>query len=165
MKAILTSMEVLAIAIRSQADAARLFGHLSRLSADPESRAKFRRLAREEARHKQVLVQLYRKMAPEDATPPPITSLGSAVPRRMGVGMQALLRQALDQANQAHEFYHLAARSAVDLSSKLVFESLFQAALQQAALLREELEAGLPIEKGRFVFDARQRIAMQVTAL
>jgi rubrerythrin len=144
----LTSVEVIGLAIRSEEDAAKFYGHISRMIDNDLVRAKYQNLAKEEANHKNILMGLYRQMVGTDETPPripgdPETAEGGPVPAEIAESLEDLLRLAVDREGRAGAFYREAAEQATDLSGRRTLQYLADVEHGHEMMLRNELEAFL----------------------
>ena len=114
----LTAVEVLGLAIRSEEEAAKFYGHLSRRIKNEVVRQRYRHLAQEEIHHKEMLTALYREMTGSDDLPPripgePDTAEGGSVPEVGSASVEELLRIAVQREKEAQDFYREAASRAL----------------------------------------------------
>lgn len=144
----LTSLEVIGMAVRSEEDAARFYGHISRMIENDLVRAKYEQLAREEAGHRRLLVELYGKMSGTGERPPripgePVTAEGRAIPEEIAGSLEALLKSAIEREKRARAFYAEAAERATDLTGRRVLGYLADVEHGHEMMLAKELEAYL----------------------
>jgi len=144
----LTSLEVIGMAIRSEEDAAKFYGHISTMTKNDLVRAKYRQLAKEETGHKKVLLNLYGKMTDTKEPPPkipgePDTAEGGAVPDEISGSLEDLLKLAIDRERKARDFYRNAAAQATDLSGERILRYLSDVEHGHELMLKNELEAYL----------------------
>jgi rubrerythrin len=144
----LTSLEVLGIAIRSEEDAAKFYGHIADMIKNEMVRDKYRHLAKEEANHRKILVELYKKMSGDHEIPSkipgePETAEGCTVPEQISHSLEDLLILAVKREQAAREFYGIAAAAATDLSGKRILEYLVHVEKGHEMMLKSELEAYL----------------------
>ncbi len=144
----LTSVEVVGMAIRSEEDAAKFYGHISRMIENDLVRAKYEHLAREEAGHRKMLVSLYKEMTGSEGSPEtipgdPQTAEGGPIPEDIADSLEGLLRLAVKREQKAHEFYGRAAERAKDLSGRRILEYLSDVEKGHQEMLEKELAAYL----------------------
>lgn len=144
----LTSLEVIGMAIRSEEDAAKFYGHLSKMIDNDLVREKYRQLAREEGNHRKMLVELYERMSGIPERPPripgtPTTAEGGTVPPEIADSLEDLLRLAIEREKDAKDFYSKAADLATDLSGRKIFLYLADVEHGHALVLKRELESCL----------------------
>ena len=142
----LTSLEVIGMAVRSETDAARFYTHVAKLTENELVREKYISLAREEVKHREMLVVLYKEQSGEDSRPPkipgtPETAEGGPVPTAIEGDMNALLKLAVQREKEAALFYRDAALATQDLPGKRMFEYLARIEKGHQALLEDELDA------------------------
>lgn len=140
----LTAVEVIGIAIRSEEDAAEFYGHLAGLVRNDLVREKYRQLAKEEEGHRQVLLNLYKKMTGEKS-PPKIsgnieTAESGDIPEDLN-DIDKLLQQAIEREQQASAFYRKASHTATDITGKRTLEYLADVEHGHKVMLAAELEA------------------------
>ena len=141
----LTSLEVIGMAIRSEEDASKFYGRISKLIANPEIKKKYEELAREEVGHKQTLLDLYRELAEGLADPPPIpgspeTAEGGDVPPEIEDSIEELLKLAIRRERDAFDYYSRAARQARDPSGQRVLQQLADIEHGHEVMLEKELK-------------------------
>lgn len=144
----LTSLEVIGMAIRSEEDAAKFYGHISKMIKNDLVRAKYEHLAREEAHHRKMLAGVYRKMSGSEESPPripgtPVTAEGGGIPDDIADSLEELLRLAVRREREAGDFYREAAGQATDLSGKKVLLYLADVEHGHELMLKKELDAYL----------------------
>ncbi len=144
----LTSLEVIGMAIRSEEDAAKFYGHISKMIENDLVRVKFEHLAREEVNHGRMLTGLYRKMSGGEDRPPripgsPETAEGGGVPEGMADSLESLLKRALQREQKAGAFYRDAADRATDLSGQRILRYLADVEHGHELMLEKEFEAYL----------------------
>ena len=142
----LTSLEVVGMAIRSEEDAAKFYSHIAGMINNELVSQKYRHLAQEEAGHRKMLVDLYKKMLGDTEIPPkipgePETAEGGAVPKHLASSLEDLLILAVKREQAAMEFYRQAAAVATDLSGKRILEYLVHVETGHEMMLKSELEA------------------------
>lgn len=144
----LTSLEVIGMAIRSEEDAAKFYGHISRMIENDLVRAKYEHLAREEVNHRRMLTGLYNKMSGGQDRPPripgtPETAEGGGVPEEMADSLGSLLKLAVQREQKAGAFYRDAADRATDLSGQRILRYLADVEHGHELMLEKELDAYL----------------------
>jgi rubrerythrin len=144
----LTAVEVIGLAIRSEEEAAKFYGHLSRRIKNDVVRQRYRHLAQEEMNHKEKLAALYRKMVGSDDIPPrvpgdPDTAEGGTGPEVGLESMEELLRIAVQREQEAQDFYREAASNAKDPSGERILLYLADVEHSHEMILKAELEAYL----------------------
>ena len=142
----LTSLEVIGMAIRSEEDAAKFYGHISKMIKNGLVRAKYEHLAREEVNHRKMLAGLYREMSGGQHRPPripgtPDTAEGGGVPEDMADSLESLLKLAVQREGKAGAFYRDAADRATDLSGQRVLRYLADVEQGHELMLKKELDA------------------------
>ncbi len=148
----LTSLEVIGMAVRSEEDAVQFYTHISQMIENEVVRAKYQHLAKEEAMHRKLLVDLYKKMAAEQKKPPkipgnPVTAEGGAVPADIEDSLEALLTLAIQREHDACAFYRRAAESSADMSGRRILDYLVHVEAGHAEMLENEKEAYLENRK------------------
>ena len=148
MERTLTAVEVIGMAVRSEEDAAKFYGHISKMIDNDLVRAKYEHLAREEANHRRLLVQLYESMTGSREKPPripgqPETAEGGPVPEEIAGSLEALLRLAVERERKARAFYARAGEEATDLSGKRILGYLADVEHGHEMMLEKELAAYL----------------------
>jgi len=142
----LTSLEILAIAIRSEEEAARFYGHMAGRIGNELVKTRFRHLAEEEAGHRKMLSALYKRLTGSEEAPPRVTgdlplAEGEAAADDDARSIEDLLRLAVRREESAKEFYRQAAEKATDPSGERMLHYLADVELGHAQLLRRELDA------------------------
>lgn len=142
----LTSLEVIGMAIRSEEDAAKFYGHISRMITNDLVREKYEHLAREEGTHRKMLAGLYKKMSGGQERPPripgtPETAEGGGVPEDMADSLDSLLKLAVQREQKAGAFYRDAVDRATDLSGQRILRYLADVEHGHELMLKKELEA------------------------
>jgi hypothetical protein len=132
----LTSLEVIGMAIRSEEDAAKFYGHISKMIENDLVRAKYEHLAREEVNHRRMLTELYKKMSGGQDRPPripgtPETAEGGGVPEDMADSIGSLLKLAVQRER------------ATDLSGQRILRYLADVEHGHELMLEKELDAYL----------------------
>lgn len=148
MERTLTSIEVIGIAIRSEEDAAKFYGHISKMIDNELVRAKYEHLAKEEVNHRRLLAGLYKTMTGSQDNPPripgePETAEGGSIPEGIADSLQALLNLAVEREQKAKAFYAKAAAEATDLSGKRILMYLADVEHGHEMMLKKELESYL----------------------
>ena len=142
----LTSLEILGIAIRSEEEAARLYGHIARRIDNELVRTRFRHLAEEEGEHRKMLVAFYKQITGEPGAPPRFTGTGElaeggSVPEPLEDSLEALLELAVQREKRARDFYRKAAEKAMDPSGERILHYLADVEEGHAQRLKRELHA------------------------
>jgi rubrerythrin len=142
----LTSLEVIGMAIRSEEDASKFYGRISKLVGNPAVRKKYETLAREEVGHKQTLIDLYRTLAEGMADPPPIpgspeTAEGGDDAPSADATLEDLLKLAIQRERDAYDYYRAAARQSIEPSGVRVLEELAEIEHGHEVMLEKELAA------------------------
>ncbi len=144
----LTSLEVIGMAVRSEEDAAKFYGHIARMIDNETVKTKYLHLAKEESTHRRLLVDLYKQLASASGKPPkipgsPETAEGAEIPEEIAGSLEDLLRLAIQREKEAQAFYRKAAESATDLSGKRILEYLVRVEKGHEDMLEAELDAYL----------------------
>ncbi len=142
----LTSIEAIGLAVRSEEDAAKFYGHIAAMIENDAVRQKYRHLAFEEVKHRKLLVERYKEMTAGMERPPkipgnPETAEGGAIPEDIADSMEDLLKLAIKREQEAAAFYRQASQNARDLSGKRLFDQLVEVELGHEVVLNKELEA------------------------
>jgi rubrerythrin len=140
----LTTVEILGLAIRSEEEAAKFYGDLAKRIGNALARAKYEALAREESSHRQILINLYRKMTGEKR-PPEITG-EPAVAEGGGVhveteGLERLLQVAIEREQRAGNFYREMSSKMEDANGRRLLQYLADIERGHEVMLASELEA------------------------
>lgn len=143
----LTLVEIIGLAVKSEEEAASFYGHLSKKIGNELVRAKYESLAKEEAGHRHMLLELYKKMTGEKNGPPAVPGK-QLLAEGMGKEFEAssvedLLRFAILREQKANEFYRKASVKTVDVNSKRTLEYLADIESGHEMLLKAELESYL----------------------
>lgn len=140
----LTVVELLGLGIRSEEDAAKFYGSLSKLIRNDLVRAKYEGLAREEESHRQMLLQLYRRFTGEQNPPripgSPATAEGGGAPLATE-SIEELLQYAIVREQEAHEFYLNLAPKMSEPQSRRTVEYLAEIERGHEALIKSELDS------------------------
>jgi len=144
----LTALEVVGMAIRSEEDAAKFYGHISKMIANEVVRTKYENLAKEEVNHKKMLMDLQKKLSGMDAKFPripgnPETAEGSAIPEEITDSLEELLKLAIKREEKAKNFYRKAAAETADPSGERILHYLADVEQGHELMLKKELEAYL----------------------
>jgi rubrerythrin len=145
MKADLTSVEVLGLAIRGEEEAAELYDQMAKMIKNKLARSKYEALAKEESRHKEMLLGLYRRATGEKEAPRVpgghrTAEGGFPVPLE---SMEDLLRLAICRQQEAQEFYRRAANQSTDHAARRMLEYLADIEHGHELMLESELAAYL----------------------
>ncbi len=140
----LTVVEIIGLGIRSEEDAARFYGALSKKIKNELVRAKYESLAREEESHRHMLRVMYEKMTGERNPPripgAPVTAEGGGIPL-ISESLEELLQYAMSRERESCEFYRKLAPRMSDGASRRTIEYLADIEKGHESLLRSELEA------------------------
>jgi rubrerythrin len=144
----LTALEVVGMAIRSEEDASKFYGHISKMIANGVVRTKYENLAKEEVNHGKLLMELHKQMSGTEAKPPripgePETAEGGAVPEEIAGSLEDLLKLAIQREEKAKNFYRKAAAETTDPSAERILQYLADVEHGHALMLKNELEAYL----------------------
>ncbi len=166
----LSDPEVLALAISNEEEAARAYTDFAEQLREthPDSARMFVEMADEETGHRHLLIDLFRKKFGE--TIPPIRAMdvrgllqerpASSV---LGLGAEAMRRQARQMESNASRFYHQAASRTQDAAVRGVFVDL---AVAEAAHERtaDEIDEAAPRSEARLkeTDDAKKRFVLQI---
>lgn len=139
----LTSVEIIAIAIRSEEDAADFYGRVSKMVKNDLVKSKYESLAREEVGHRHMLISLYKKMTggvnPPKFTQSPTTAEGG-IPIAMD-NLEDMLKFAIARENEAEKVYGGAAKKCRERETQRIFQYLSGIERGHANALELELEA------------------------
>ncbi|MFA4875435.1 MAG: ferritin family protein [bacterium] len=140
----LTVVEIIGLGIRSEEDASKFYGSLSKKIQNELVRAKYEGLAREEEQHRRMLVGLYQKMTGEKNPPVipgnPATAEGGGAPL-ISESIEELLQYAIEREREACEFYRRLAPKMSEPTSRRTIEYLADIERGHEGLIRSELEA------------------------
>lgn len=141
----LTTIEILGLAIRSEEDAARLYGGMAARIKNDLARARYESLAREEASHRQLLMNLYRRMTGDDGAPKipgePKTAEGGVAPSVETADLEQLIEFAIGRERDAKNFYSEMACSMTDANARRLLQYLADIERGHEVMLVSELEA------------------------
>jgi len=140
----LTTVEILGLAIRSEEEAAKFYGGLAGRIKNDLARAKYESLAREEASHRQLLLNLYRKTTGENKPPQipgePVTAEGGGVQVETD-DIERLLKTAIEREQKAMNFYREMSSRMKDTNGKRLLQYLADIERGHEVMLASELEA------------------------
>ena len=132
----LTAVEAVGLGIRSEEESARFYGQIAKRIKNPLVRGRYEDLAREEVRHRALLLELYKRMTGDEYAPPKIPGepavAEAASPPGETEALESLLDLAIQREEQAAEFYDRAGRQALAYLADME--------RHHASLLRTELE-------------------------
>ena len=141
----LTAIEVIGLAIRSEEEASKFYGALSKRVKNDLVKAKYEQLAREEAGHRLMLLSEYKRQT-GDTTPPPripgspeVAEGGDADVESASI--EELIQLAIDRERKASAFYAEAAEGAADHSGRSLLLYLADVERGHEVGLTIELEA------------------------
>ena len=138
----LTGLEVLGVAIRSEAEAYSFYAQALRKVQNPILREKLSRLAAEEKRHRQILEERYRKNSGEEVPPVPRKGGLEGKGRMPGeLSPEELLKTAIGMEQAAARFYAREALRAPDMSGRFMLEYLADFERGHERSLQAELKA------------------------
>ncbi|OGQ48846.1 MAG: hypothetical protein A3I09_03900 [Deltaproteobacteria bacterium RIFCSPLOWO2_02_FULL_47_10] len=141
----LTLIEIIGLAIRSEEDAALFYGRVAKLIKNDIGRAKYKSLAKEEGRHRKLLVGLYCRITGENR--PPVKIAGRPVTAEGGfpvivTSIEDSIRLAIAREEEAEAFYKNGAKKAVDDDTSFkILRYLADMEHGHSLLLKAELEA------------------------
>lgn len=137
----LTIVEILAIAIKTEQDAASFYQNLSSRIKNPIVKRKIERLALEEVEHDKTLTEEYKRMTGGEV---PIVPQGfkTGIINELGKELSAeqLIEMAMKYEKSAHEFYKEAAVRSEDPRGRQVLEYLSQFEADHYRALETELQ-------------------------
>lgn len=141
----LTSVEVIGLAIRSEEEASKFYGGIAKRINNALVKARYEDLAREEVRHRKLLVGLYRQMTGEEFSPDRIPGDPEVAEGGWRAGetenLERLIDLAIQREQQAAEFYESAAKNTRDASGRQALLYLADMEHGHAVILTAELEA------------------------
>lgn len=140
----LTAVEVIGLAIRSEEDAAEFYAKVAKLVKNDLVRAKYESLAKEELSHRQILVNLYKRLTGEEKAPPKIPGSPKTAEGGFPIALEAMediLNFAIAREQEAQSFYRKAAVQTTDPTGKRTFEYLADIELGHETSLKVELDA------------------------
>ena len=166
----LSDPEVLALAISNEEEAARAYTSFAEQLRDthPDSARMFVEMADEETGHRHMLIDLFRRKFGETIPPIRATEVRGLLQERpagsvLGLGADAMRRQARHMESNASRFYHQAASRTQDASIRRVFGDL---AVAESAHERtaDEIDESAPPSEARIKEedDAKRRFVLQV---
>ena len=132
----LTSLEALALAVRSEIESAHLYDALASRAENPEARRLLRELAADEEAHRVKLMRRYREQLGDQE---PSIPLDDGRDRRVYLGPDAdyeeVIRAAHAKEVDSEMFYRRAAHEVSDLKTRTFFLSLADSERQHAVAL------------------------------
>jgi rubrerythrin len=141
----LTSVETIGLAIRSEEEASKFYGGIAKRISNALVKARYEDLAREEVRHRTLLVALYKQMTGDEFSPPRIPGEPDVAENASRAGqtedLESLLDLAIQRENQAAAYYDEAGKGAKDPSGRQLFAYLADMERGHAFILERELEA------------------------
>jgi len=142
----LTAVEVIGFGIRSEEDASKFYGDISKKVNNPLISTRYEQLAREEARHREILVKLYKEMTGDEFAPPkipgkPETAGGKA--SETSDDIEKMLNIAIKREQDAQKFYRTAAEKSTDYSGQRILHYLADNEVGHEQILKAEFEAYL----------------------
>lgn len=143
----LTAVEVVGLAIRSEEEASKFYGQISKSVKNELVKARYEHLAREEALHKSLLTSLYKSMTGDEVPPPripgePVVAEGAGE-APASASLEDMLKLAIRREQEATRFYRDAAAQASDPTGRSLLEYLADNERSHEAMLLVELEAYL----------------------
>lgn len=136
----LTTVEILAIAVRTEKDAATFYNNLASQIKNPIVKRKIERLALEEIEHDKTLTAEYMRMTDGEQ---PIVPEGfsSGIQKELDKALSAeqLIEMAMGYEKSAHEFYKEAAARSEDPRGRQVLEYLSRFEADHYRALETEL--------------------------
>lgn len=141
----LTSVEVVALAVQSEEDASKFYGAIAKRIKNPMVRMRYEDLAREEVRHRAMLIELYKTMTGDEFSPervpnsPPLAE--AAWPTGETEDLEKLLDLAIQRELGAAEFYEQAADDTADPTGEKALAYLADMERGHAVVLQSELRA------------------------
>lgn len=140
----LTTVEILGLAIRSEEEAAKFYGDLAKRIKNDLAKAKYEALAREESSHRQLLVNLYRRMTgekmPPEITGEPVTAEGGGAHIETE-DLERLLQLAIEREQRAGDFYRETSSRMKDANGRRLLQYLADIERGHEVMLASELEA------------------------
>ncbi len=138
----LTAPEVLALGIKSEANASAIYHFMAEKVENPLVKEKLLNLAEEEKRHQEILTQLYRKIT--GGQEPVLQKTGISEVRDFLKGEythEAAIELAIRSEEEAEKYYTEAAQTAQDPNGRFMFEYLANFERGHKILLQNELKA------------------------
>jgi rubrerythrin len=140
----LTTVEILGFAIRSEEEATKFYGALAKRIKNDLARARYESLAREETSHRQLLLNLYKKVT--GGKNPPVIPGEPKTPEGGGVQIETedverLLQVAIDREQRAGAFYREMASKMRDANGRRLLQYLADIERGHEVMLASELEA------------------------
>jgi len=141
----LTIVEVIGMAIRSEEDSAKFYGHISKMSENEIVRAKYEALAKEEVNHRVLLLGLFQKLSDGMDNPPRVPGEPETAEKGGQIDgsetLDDLLNLAIEREHKAAAFYQKAADETRDVNSQRILQYLASMERGHEELLRNELAA------------------------
>jgi rubrerythrin len=141
----LTSVEVVGLAIRSEEEASKFYGGIAKRITNALVKARYEDLARDEVRHRKLLVALYRQMTGDEFAPDRIPGdpevAEGAWPAGETEDLDKLIGLAIQREKQAAAFYDEAAAKARDATGRQALLYLADMERGHALILEGELRA------------------------
>ena len=141
----LTSVEVVGLAIRSEEEASRFYGGIAKRIKNALVKARYEDLAREEVRHRKLLVGLYQQMTGDEFSPDRIPGDPAVAEGGWPAGetedLEKLIDLAIQREQQAAVFYDSAAKNARDAAGRQALSYLADMERGHAVILTAELAA------------------------
>ncbi len=138
----LTTLEVLAIAIRSEIEAVKLYTRMKEKTRNPDLKAKCDFLTAQEKNHERVLTEAYRSKFPGVELRLPQKTLVPAVDDVLArdATLKELFAAAMEAETKSEEFYRDLAGRTHDQSSRSILEYLASMEHSHYAILEAEFK-------------------------
>jgi rubrerythrin len=137
----LTTLEAVALAVRSEIDSAGLYRRLAERVKNPQVKELLRGLAEEEERHEKGLMKLYRSMLNgQEPSVPGQDGRGKSLPIDPEADIASVIAAARDKENSSEKFYKDAASSVTDFKTRQFFLDLAETERKHFAMLQAQLD-------------------------
>jgi rubrerythrin len=144
MKEDMSPAEIIALAVKGEEDAIAYYKKVAEVMTRLELSEKCLALAKEEAGHRDMLLQLYRKMVGPDEKLPDIPVDADTAEGGFPIALNdigSVIEYAVAREEEAEDFYRKAAERIEDESAKRLFNQLADIERAHAQMFRAEKEA------------------------
>ena len=133
----LTTLEAVAIAVRSEIDSTNLYVDLARRVKNPSVRQVLNGLAADEERHRQELMKLYEEMlCGQEPSIPEEDGRDKKIDLGPDAEYQAIILAARDKENDSEAFYQKASERVTDYKTRMFFLEVAESERHHAGTLQ-----------------------------
>jgi rubrerythrin len=135
-----TTLEVLGIAIKSEVDAAKLYGRMRQQAKNTDLKEKLDFLASQEMRHREILTEAYNKKFPDTELKLPPKSIVPAISEILSkeASLKELFQVAMEAERLSENFYKDLAGRTSDPNSRSTLEYLASMEHSHSSILEVE---------------------------